>query len=77
MALADPLPEPTIRLTKLRVKILSTPMPQYQIAGLAGIHPSIMSKYVRGEKPIIAKHLIILCDLFRCEAEEIIGWVGE
>lgn len=64
----------SVRVTKLRIKVLGTAHPQYQIAALAGIHPSTMSGYVRGDKPILDKHLIALCDLFNCEPEDIIGW---
>lgn len=69
----DPLAQ-TIRITKLRIKVLSVPQPQYQISALAGIHPSVMSQYVKGDKPIRDKHLIALCDLFGCEPDEIMGW---
>lgn len=64
---------PPVRITKLRAKIIRLPHPQYQIAALAGIHPSTLSKYVQGE-PVLDKHLIALCDLFQCEPEEILGW---
>lgn len=67
-----PLPR-TLRVTKLRVKVLSVPQPQYQIAAIAGIHPSTMSAYVKGDRDILDKHLVALCDLFDCEPEEIIG----
>jgi DNA-binding Xre family transcriptional regulator len=74
-SLVDTYPSESIHVTKLRVKVLSVPQPQYQIAALAGIHPSIMSMYVRGEKPIRDKHLIALCELFRCEPDDIMGWI--
>lgn len=63
-----------LQITKLRIKVLSVDHPQYQIAALAGIHPSTLSMYVKGDKPILDKHLIALCDLFQCEPEDIIGW---
>jgi hypothetical protein len=68
----DP-PEP---LTKLKAKLLRLPQPQYQIAALAQIHPTTFSGYVNG-KPMLAKHLVALCDLFQCEPEEIMGYEGE
>jgi DNA-binding Xre family transcriptional regulator len=64
----------SVRVTKLRIKVLSVPHPQYQVAALAGIHPSTMSMYVKGDKPILDKHLVALCDLFGCEPDEIVGW---
>lgn len=64
----------SVRVTKLRIKVLATTHPQYQIAALAGIHPSTFSRYVKGLQPILDKHLIALCDLFNCEPEDIIGW---
>lgn len=66
--------EQPIRMTKLRAKVLRVPQPQYQIAALAGIHPSTFSLYVTGQQAIKDKHLIALCNLFRCEPEEILGW---
>lgn len=70
----DPL-APSVRVTKLRVKVLSVPHPQYQIAALAGIHPTTLSHYIHGKKDIQPPHLIALCKLFDCESEEIMGWV--
>lgn len=72
------VPQPlleSVQITKLRVKVLSVPQPQYQIAALAGIHPSTLSSYVKGDKPILDKHLVALCDLFGCEPEDIMGEV--
>ena len=68
---------PPQRVTKLKLMLMRVPQPQYQVAALAGIHPSVMSMYSRGEKPIRDKHLITLCDLFRCEPEDILGWEDE
>lgn len=73
MSAVEPLPQ-SVRVTKLRIKVLSVPQPQYQVAALAGIHPSTFSRYVKGLQPILDKHLIALCDLFGCEPEELIGW---
>ena len=75
----DPVPPtladlPTVRLTKLRERLLSIPHPQYQIAALAGIHPSKLSMYARGEKDMSAKHLLALCHILHCEPEDIVGW---
>jgi DNA-binding Xre family transcriptional regulator len=66
--------EEPVRITRLRAKTLRVPQPQYQIAALAGIHPSTFSLYITGQRPIKDKHLVALCDLFRCEPEEILGW---
>lgn len=66
---------PTVRMTKLREVLLSVPYPQYQIAGLCGIHPTKLSAYSRGEKAMSSKHLLALCHVLNVEPEEIIGWV--
>jgi hypothetical protein len=64
-------------VTKLKTFVIRVPQPQYQIAALAGIHPSVFSMYVLGQKPIRDQHLVALCELFRCEPEEILGWTDE
>lgn len=64
-------------VTKLKALVIRVPQPQYQIAALAGIHPSVFSMYVLGQKPIRDKHLVALCELFRVEPEEVLGWEDE
>lgn len=60
-------------ITRLRFKLLSIQEPDYQVAAAAGIHPATLSKYAQGKQPMSAKHLQALCELFRCEPDEIMG----
>lgn len=62
-------------ITKLLLKLQTTSEPNYKIAAAADIHPSTLSNYARGLKPISATHLISLCKLFQCEADELIGTI--
>lgn len=62
-------------ITKLMLKLQTIEQPNYKIAAAADIHPSTLSEYARGHKPISAKNLISLCKLFQCEAEDLIGTV--
>lgn len=60
-------------ITKLMLKLQTTSQPNYVIGAACGIHPTTLSFYARGIKPISAKHLIALCKLFECEADELVG----
>ena len=62
-----------VQITKLQFKLLSTQQQNYKIAAAASIHPSTLSEYARGLRPISAKHLINLCKLFECEPDDLIG----
>jgi transcriptional regulator with XRE-family HTH domain len=62
-----------VTITRLMLKLQQIEQPNYQIAAAANIHPTTLSEYARGKKPISAKHLVSLCRLFSCEADEIIG----
>ena len=64
----------TMRVTRLKLYMLSIDMPDYKIAAAAGIAPSTISEYQRGRREISAKHLIALCEVFDVQPEEIIGW---
>ncbi len=64
-----------VTVTKLMLKLMSVQQPNYQIAAAAHIHPTTLSEYSRGKKPIAAKHLVALCNLFECEPDELIGSV--
>jgi hypothetical protein len=54
-------------------KLMAIQQPNYQIAAAAEIHPTTLSMYARGTKPISAKHLVQLTRLFECDAEELLG----
>lgn len=57
------------------LKLQSIEQPNYKVAAAADIHPSTLSEYARGIRPISAKNLISLCKLFQCEPDDIIGTV--
>lgn len=64
-------------VTKLQLKLQQQSQPAY-IVGAAckpPIHPTTLSFYARGIKPISAKHLVALCELFECEPEDILGTI--
>jgi transcriptional regulator with XRE-family HTH domain len=73
--------QPTVRsvsgqlvtITRLRFKLLSISEPDYQVAAAAHIHPATLSKYAQGKQPMSAKHLQSLCELFKCQPDEIMG----
>ncbi len=64
-------------MTRLRYKILTADIPAFMIGGRAGIHPTRLSEYSLNKKPIPPHHLILLCKYFRCEPEELIGWMTD
>ncbi len=55
------------------LKLQQVEQPNYVIAAAAKIHPTTLSQYARGKKPISASHLISLCRLFECDADDLIG----
>lgn len=61
-------------ITKLRLRILETGGPAYMVAARAGFSASRMSEYVLGHKPIPPKHLVALCQVLRCDPDDIVGW---
>ena len=60
-------------LTKLRYKLLTADRPMFVIAGLSGVHPTLLSQYSRSLKPISSAHMILLCNYFNCEPEDLLG----
>jgi hypothetical protein len=60
-------------ITKLMLKLQQVEQPNYMIAAVAHIHPTTLSQYARGLKPISAKHLVALCALFECQPDELLG----
>lgn len=63
-----------IRVTKLRLRILETGGPAYIVAARAGFSPSRMSEYILGHKAIPVRHLVPLCEVLRCDPDDVIGW---
>lgn len=70
---SDHKPGDRVVITKLMLKLQTTKQPNYIVGAACGIHPTTLSFYARGIKPISAKHLIALCKLFECEADDLIG----
>lgn len=64
----------TPQITKLRLRILETGGPAYMVAARAGFSASRMSEYVLGRKQIPPKHVVPLCEVLRCDPEDIVGW---
>lgn len=62
-------------ITRLQLKLQSQKQPAYIVGAACGIHPTTLSFYARGIKPISAKHVVALCELFECEAEDILGTI--
>lgn len=61
-------------VTKLRMRVLETGGPAYMIAARAGFSASRMSEYVLGHKDIPVKHLVKLCEVLRCDPDDVVGW---
>lgn len=62
-----------IKVTRLLFKLQQIPEPNYVIAAAMKIHPTTLSDYARGKKPISAKHLEQMCRILECEPEDIMG----
>jgi hypothetical protein len=64
-------------ITKLQLKLQSQNEPAYVVGAACNprIHPTTLSFYARGIKPISAKHVVALCQLFECEPEDILGTI--
>ena len=62
-----------LKVSKLRLKIMESGMPQYVVGTFAAIHHSRMSEYCRMQRPIKNDHLMALCEVLRCDPEDIIG----
>lgn len=62
-----------MKLSKLRVKILESNMPQYMVGAFANIHHSRMSEYCLMQRPIKDDHLLALCEVLDCDPQDILG----
>jgi len=65
---------PIERLTKLKIKLLESEVPQYQVAARCGMHPSQLSSYALGQTTIPIKHLRSLTKYFKCRQQDLQGW---
>lgn len=65
-------------MTRLKARLLELGYsPQYLVAAKAGIHPSTLSQYCRGQKAIAVHHLQRLAVVLDCPAEALLGTVAE
>lgn len=62
-------------VTKLQLKLQAQKQPNYIVGAACGIHPTTLSFYARGIKPISVKHVAALCELFECDPEDILGTI--
>lgn len=65
---------PVNRMTRLKYHCLGKG-PLYKIANAANMHPSYLSKYCNGERPISNLHLIRLSEALQVPPAELIGWI--
>lgn len=64
---------PTVT-TKLRAVLLEPQnRPNYIIAVAAGMAPSRLSEYALGRREMPAHHIMRLCEVLRCQPEDILG----
>ena len=72
---------PEIEITKLKARLLGNrdekgkQIPQHRVAAETGINPSTLSEYALGKTPYTQKNLALLCDYFKCEPNELAGWI--
>ncbi len=60
-------------LTNLKIKLLESDLPAWQIAAKCGMHPAQLSQYATGNEAIRPKHLRALARFFKCPQKEIVG----
>ena len=65
----------TYDITKLKVKLLESDLPQYQIAARMGMHPSTLSAYSLGKINLRGADLRRICRYFKCKQTDILGTV--
>lgn len=60
--------------TKLRALLLEPQnRPNYYVAVAAGMAPSRLSEYALGKRIIPAHHMIRLCEVLKCQPDDIMG----
>jgi transcriptional regulator with XRE-family HTH domain len=62
-----------MRLTRLKVLLLQSPLRQFEIAGRTGIHPTRLSEYANNVRPMSARDLKRLQQFFGVGPEDLIG----
>lgn len=67
------------KVSKLRLKLLEYRGVCYEkdIAIACGMHPTRLSEYASGKKPIPVHHLTALCKYFKCSPYDILGEAEE
>ena len=62
------------RTQKLRTVLLHPEFrPNYIIAAMAGVHPTRLSEYALGKRYIPPHHVQRLCEVLKCNPDDIIG----
>lgn len=64
-------------ISKLRKRLLLEELPQYAVAAAMHIDPSTLSNYSLGRKEILPHHLIAMTRYWRCDANDILGYLDE
>lgn|SRR5215471_223236 len=60
-------------VTKLRLALMHSGLPQYMVAAQSGMPPSRVSEYALGKKSIPAHHLMALASVLRVNPVDLIG----
>jgi transcriptional regulator with XRE-family HTH domain len=66
---------PTERVSRLKIKLLEADEPQYVVAAVCRMHPSQLSEYALGQRPMSIKHLRALAKYFGCRQQDLQGWL--
>lgn len=64
-------------MTRLAVKCMSYPLPDYAIAAAINVSKSKFSNWTLGRCPLPGRAVLRLCVLFNCNAEELMGWADD
>ena len=67
----------TSRMTKLKVRLLDWPGPQFLFAREVGVTPGRMSEYVMGRRPLPVLKAMEMAPLLNCNPADLIGWADE
>ena len=63
-----------LQVTKLWFLCAKDPRPQWKIAADCGFGATTLSAYIHGKKAIPLRHLYSLCESFKVDAEDLLGW---
>ncbi len=62
------------KITKLRLRMMEDPRPQYVIAAAACISPARLSQFAMGVRPIPQYRVYALCEVLECNPEDLLGF---